>query len=455
MANTLLDHLRSKFTSSAVQDLARILGENTALTQKVVDGLLPAVTAGVINQASTDEGAATLYNLLKTTPFDSDPTMEQLVETGSHRQRAAESGNDLLTRLYSDRPDRLAEATAQYSGINIGSAATLSGLVMSVLMGYLHKQVTTRNLSPALLAAFLRGEGDTTRQAVPAALAGLLGWFIGSGASRPLTTTTTTVPTETVTQVRSNDDRSGTLWWRWLLLALLLLALLFWLLRSCNRDKDETATTDGAATGSGAVVGSDTVASDTVGTSGGANGVGNSVTSGAGAAAGAAGSGDSATTNGATAANGPEVRVGVDLPGGRRLNVAENSFNYSLAKYLADKSRKPNRIFTFDNLKFETNSARITGESQTHVNDLIQIMQAYPSLQIRVEGHTDNTGNQATNKILSDDRAESVKAALVKTGIDAGRITTKGFSENEPVASNKTTEGRRENRRIDVAVTKF
>lgn len=449
MATTLLDHLRSKFTSSAVQDLARTLGENTTATQKAVDGLLPTVTAGVINRASTDEGAATLYNLLKTTPFDSDPTMEQLVETSSHRQRAAESGNDLLTRLFSDRPDRLAEATAQYSGVSLGSAATLGGLVMSVLMGYLHKQVTTRNLSPAQLAAFLRGEGDTARQAVPAALAGLLGWFIGTGASRPVTTTT--VPTETVTQVRSNDDRSGTPWWRWLLLGLLLLALLFWLLRSCNRDDNETTAAGGAATGSGAVVGTDTLASDTVGTNGGMTGAGDSANAGTGAAAG----GDSANGNETASTNGPEVRVGVDLPGGRRLNVAENSFNYSLAKYLADKSRKPNRIFTFDNLNFETNSARITSESQTHVNDLIQIMQAYPSLQIRIEGHTDNTGNQATNKILSDDRAESVKAALVKAGIEASRMTTKGFSENEPVASNATTEGRRENRRIDVAVTKL
>ena len=435
MANTLVDHLRSKFTSSAVQDLARTLGENTASTQKAVDGLLPAVTAGVVNRASTDEGATTLYNLLKTTPFDSDPTMEQLVETSSHRQRAAESGNELLTRLYSDRPDRLAEATAQYSGISTGSAATLSGLVMSILMGYLHKQVTTRNLTQPQLVALLREEGDTARQAVPAALAGLLGWLIGTGTSRPLTTTTTTtVPTETVTQIRHNDDRSGTPWWRWLLLGLLLLALLFWLLRSCNRDKEEVTT--GAATGSGAVVGADTVASDTVGSTGGM-----------------ATMGDSAS--GGDSANGPDVRVGVDLPGGRRLNVAENSFNYSLAQYLADKSRKPNKIFTFDNLTFETNSARITNESQTHVNDLIQIMQAYPSLNVRIEGHTDNTGNEATNKILSDDRAESVKAALVKAGIDAGRVTTKGFSEDKPVATNSTSTGRQENRRIDVAVTKL
>ncbi len=96
MNSTLLDHLRSVFTSSAVADLARTLGDDAAHVKKALDGLLPAVTGGVINQASTNEGAATLYRLLKSTPFDTDPSMEQLIETSIHRQKAAESGNALL-----------------------------------------------------------------------------------------------------------------------------------------------------------------------------------------------------------------------------------------------------------------------------------------------------------------------------------------------------------------------
>lgn len=429
MNSTLLDHLRSVFTSSAVGDLARTLGDDAAHVKKALDGLLPAVTGGVINQASTDEGAATLYRLLKSTPFDTDPSMEQLVETSTHRQKAAESGNALLKQLYNnERVHELAGSTTQYSGVSLGSATTLTGLVMSVLMGFLHKQVSTRNLAEPQLTTLLRSEGDTVRGAIPAALAGLLGWFINTDTNRPVTTTTTTVRPETVTPVRNDDDDNKAAafpWLRWLLIGLGLLLLFLLLTRMCNRDEAETTTIENSS--ESAVVSTDSVASDLDGNEG------------------AIGAGS----------NGPEVRVGVDLPGGRKLNVVEKSFNYSLAQFLANKGGKAPKVFTFDNLTFETNSARITAKARPNVDDLIQIMQAYPAMNIRVEGHTDNTGSDDINDPLSADRADAVQAALVKAGIEASRITTRERGESKPVASNQTEEGREKNRRIDVVVTKL
>lgn len=429
MATTLLDHLRSTFSPAAANDLARTLGENPSATQKALDGLLPTVTAGVISRAESDEGAAVLYHLLKSTPFDTDPSMEQLVETGSHRQKAAESGNALLTQLYDERVHRLSEATAQYSGVGLGSATTLTGLVMSVLMGFLYKQVTTRTLTETQLAALLRGEATTTRAAIPAALTGLIGWFIGTGTSQPLTTTTVRpepVPTVPLQRTGRDDDdgRAAAFpWLRWLLIGLGLL-FLFWLLtRACNRDETETTTSSGTTTGP-AVVATDTVASDLDG-NGGAN------------------------------AGGPEVRVGVDLPGGRKLNVVENSFNYALARFLADKSSRAPKVFTFDNLTFETNSARITAKARPNVDDLIQIMQAYPSLNVRIEGNTDSTGPEDVNDPLSAERAQAVKDELVKAGIQSSRVATRELGERKPVASNQTEAGREKNRRIDVVVTKL
>ncbi len=427
MANLLLDHLRSIFTPVAANDLARTLSETPAATQKALDGLLPAVTAGIVSRTESDEGATTLYHLIQSTPFDTDPSMTQLVETDEHRQKSSESGYSLLKQLYTDRVHRLPEAVAQHSGVSLGSATTLTGLVMSILMGFLRKQVATRNLTETQLAALLRGDGDNVRGAIPAALAGALGWFMGTGTPRPITP----LRPESIGHPVENREVAGTPWWRWLLYILIPLLLLLLLLRNCNGNKTETVTTT-TTNESGSAVATDTVASDLNG-----NGP---IT-------------DSTTTG--TDANGPEVRVAVDLPGGRKLNVAENSFNFSLAQFLATKGGQVPKVFTFDNLTFETNSAQITAKARPNVDDLIQIMQAYPSLTIRIEGNTDSTGDETINDPLSADRAESVKAALVKAGIDAERIGTRERGDTKPVASNKTETGREKNRRIDVVVTKI
>jgi hypothetical protein len=147
MTNTLHEHLRATFTSAAVSELARLLGDTNLATQKAIDGLLPTIISGVVHRAQTEEGATTLYRLLTTTSFDTDPSLAQLAQTDSHRQKAAESGNRLLGELFPDRVERLAQSTAQYSGVSQGTATTLTGLVMSVLMGYLHGQTKSRNLT--------------------------------------------------------------------------------------------------------------------------------------------------------------------------------------------------------------------------------------------------------------------------------------------------------------------
>src|SRR5919199_2578786 len=115
-------------------------------------------------------------------------------------------------------------------------------------------------------------------------------------------------------------------------------------------------------------------------------------------APGALGIRDSATSDaGGSKANGPYVRTQVELPGGRKLNLVENSFNAQLAQFLASKPEKPERTFTFDNLTFETNSSRITVQSRRNVNDLIEIMKAFPNLNVRSEGQADNTGDTSAN----------------------------------------------------------
>lgn len=99
MSNLILEHLRSKFTLATVSELAQTLNENPASTQKVMDGLLPGVTAGVINRANQSDGVAMIHNLLNNAKFDTD-NLGQLVDTSDQRRKAAESGNEFLTKLH-------------------------------------------------------------------------------------------------------------------------------------------------------------------------------------------------------------------------------------------------------------------------------------------------------------------------------------------------------------------
>lgn len=103
---------------------------------------------------------------------------------------------------------------------------------------------------------------------------------------------------------------------------------------------------------------------------------------------------------------------------------------------------------------FDFDSKRIKKVFGPVLNNVVQIMQANPKLQITVEGHTDSTGSAAYNQKLSEQRAIAVKQTLIQEGVDAGRLQDKGFGESKPVASNATREGRAHNRRVVYQVLK-
>jgi len=110
--------------------------------------------------------------------------------------------------------------------------------------------------------------------------------------------------------------------------------------------------------------------------------------------------------------------------------------------------------FRFTNLNFASGSAVISGESGIEVDHMSSILKAYPDVNVNIEGYTDSQGNPDSNITLSKQRADAVMSRLVSQGIDAGRITTQGFGAANPIGDNETTEGRAQNRRIEVVIAK-
>jgi outer membrane protein OmpA-like peptidoglycan-associated protein len=87
-------------------------------------------------------------------------------------------------------------------------------------------------------------------------------------------------------------------------------------------------------------------------------------------------------------------------------------------------------------------------------DNVLPPLKQYEKANVEIQGHTDNTGNAASNLKLSQKRADAVKAWLVKNGIAAERMTTKGFGQTEPVGDNKTASGRAKNRRVHFQLIK-
>ncbi len=108
-------------------------------------------------------------------------------------------------------------------------------------------------------------------------------------------------------------------------------------------------------------------------------------------------------------------------------------------------------------INFDFNKASIQKDSEDEIESIFGLMKAYPAMVIELHGHTDSlnsTGDKDYNLKLSQKRADAVKQALVKKGIDASRILTKGFGDTKPIADNTSDEGRHKNRRTEFIILK-
>ena len=100
-------------------------------------------------------------------------------------------------------------------------------------------------------------------------------------------------------------------------------------------------------------------------------------------------------------------------------------------------------------IRFDVNKSTLKPESMGAINEIYTLLKDNPDLKFSVEGHTDSQGDDAFNMKLSEERAETVKNTLIKMGISADRLTSKGWGESKPISNNASPEDMANNRRVE------
>ncbi len=133
-----------------------------------------------------------------------------------------------------------------------------------------------------------------------------------------------------------------------------------------------------------------------------------------------------------------------DIPPGSAYNLVN--------KTIILKNVKIGNTVTLKNIFFDVGKSTLRSESHAELNRLIKLMNDVPTLKVEISGHTDNTGSASINNKLSQNRAEAVVNYLIGKGISKDRLTAKGYGSTAPVASNKTEQGRQDNRRTEFKI---
>jgi OOP family OmpA-OmpF porin len=110
-------------------------------------------------------------------------------------------------------------------------------------------------------------------------------------------------------------------------------------------------------------------------------------------------------------------------------------------------------VIVLRGVNFEVDKSRLTPNARAILDGVASELSAHPQVTIELSGHTDSDGKKAHNQRLSEQRAVSVKTYLAGKGVAAERMSTVGYGDTHPVASNDTAEGKELNRRVELRIT--
>ncbi len=480
MSINLVDLLKSEVGSQLLGPASKFLGESESSTQKALGGILPSILGGMMDKGSNAAGAGDIMDMFSKFDGDMSSNIGDIFGGGSQSGGLSSlltGGSGVLGMLFgNNKLGSLIDLVTSFSGMKKSSSSTLLKLAAPFIMSFIGKKVKSMGLDALGLTKLLGEQQSFVKDALPSGFGSALGIAGLGGADNIIEKAVDTLDDAKDTVINTGaaaakkaadaagdvantaknvggaaagaaknvggaavdaGKKGGSMLMKWLLPALLALLVLGWLgSRGCNTGVDAL---DSAAE-------SVTKTTENV-----AKGAADAVKDGANAVADAAGDAMALTGDalkGAFGAVNATAKAALD-----KVEFATGSIGSQFMDFINGGFSGDNK-FTFNNLTFDSGSSVIKGESVNEVDNLGAILKAYEDVKIIVEGYTDNTGDAAANQQLSLNRATAVKERLVAQGIDGARIAVEGYGSANPIATNDTPEGRAQNRRIEVRVTK-
>ena len=427
MALNIIDLIKGQLGPALISQSATQFGESESGISKAISALLPAVVGGMANNAdkpgvldaimgSTSNGM--LGNLLAGTSNNS------LITT-------------VLTAIFGDKVADITNAVSTFSGVNNSTSNSLLNMVTGATLGSVGKYAADNNIGASGITNLLQDQKGIVSSLLPAglSLASLgVGNMFGSQEAEKVTVSSYDQPKVEVNRggdthshpTPDNNNNEGGSIWKWLL-PLLLLGLAGWFLwNNYNKDKtEEVVTTDNT----------EMVADSTAGM----------------------------VNDSAMMVTPVKEVTDIDL-NGKMIKGYANGMEASMITFLksdsyknaADDAALKENWYDFDNVNFKIGSAtELEAGSEGQIQNLAEILKAYPDAKIKIGGYTDMTGDAAKNKALSQQRADFIKSELGKLGVAAQVVGAEGYgSEFAKVPATASNEERAADRKMAVRFTK-
>lgn len=390
---SLVETLGRLITPQILGSLASRLGESEGGVQKGLQGGAATLLSGLAGKA-TDTGFLGQILSLVTSGAGGTDLLGGLASLagGTPNSAITDLGGKFLGMVLGSNQVTITDAVGRAAGLKIGSASGILSMAAPLVMGLLSQKISQGGLNAASFGKMLTSEAPSLAALLP----GGIGALLSGGLPK-------------IAMPKVPEAPQGGINWLWpVILGLALLGGIYWFMNQPAAPVAETVKDVQVAT----------------------------------------------TVNSMWAALGDLFKR--KLPNGIELSIPKLGVETRLIDYLEDATKlvDKNTWFDFDRLLFDTAKATLQVESQDQLTSVASILKAFPNVEIKIGGYTDNTGDKAANMKLSADRAATVVGELVKMGIDPKRLSSEGYGGAHPAADNATEEGRQKNRRVSMRVTK-